>query len=162
MGITVNYVFRLTTCPSKIPGYGLHDRNRASISGRDNLPVFSSNPHNASVIQPIVLGPLSLEIYRKKREGDRSLPSREEVNYVCSWLTCEEVHKFSENCRIQLQILGFRKLQYATNCILHNIVFWKFIFILLYIIPSTQHKSLSYSYMFRLNKSSSGVCKNHN
>ena len=35
------------------------------------------------------------------------------------------------------------------------------IFTFLYIIPSTQHKSLSYRYMFRLNKSSSGVSKNH-
>jgi len=31
-----------------------------------------------------------------------------------------------------------------------------------YIIPSTQHISQSYRYMFRLNKSSSGVSKNHN
>ena len=36
-----------------------------------------------------------------------------------------------------------------------------YIFTLLYIIPSTQHNSLSYRYMFRLNKSSSGVSKNH-
>jgi len=36
------------------------------------------------------------------------------------------------------------------------------IFTLLRMIPSTQHKSLSYRYMFRLNKSSSGVPKNHN
>jgi len=36
-----------------------------------------------------------------------------------------------------------------------------YIFTLLYIIPSTQHKSLSYRYMFRLNKSSTGVSKNH-
>ena len=36
-----------------------------------------------------------------------------------------------------------------------------YIYLLYYIIPSTQHKSLSYRYMFRLNKSSSGVSKNH-
>jgi hypothetical protein len=35
------------------------------------------------------------------------------------------------------------------------------IFTLLYIIQSTLHKSQSYRYMFRLNKSSSGVSKNH-
>ena len=38
---------------------------------------------------------------------------------------------------------------------------WSYLFTLLYIIQSTQHKSLSYRYMFRLNKSSSGVSKNH-
>ena len=36
------------------------------------------------------------------------------------------------------------------------------IYLLYYTIPSTQHKSQSYRYMFRLNKSSSGVSKNHN
>jgi len=36
------------------------------------------------------------------------------------------------------------------------------IYLLYYTIPSTQHKSQSYRYMFRLNKSSSGVSKNQN
>ena len=35
-------------------------------------------------------------------------------------------------------------------------------YLLYYTIPSTQHKSQSYRYMFRLNKSSSGVSENHN
>jgi len=47
-------------------------------------PYFLKNSHNASVLQPIVLEPFSLAIYRKKREGDHSPPSDEEVNYVCS------------------------------------------------------------------------------
>jgi len=36
------------------------------------------------------------------------------------------------------------------------------IYLLYYTSPSTQHKSQSYHYMFRLNKSSSGVSKNQN
>jgi hypothetical protein len=45
-------------------------------------------------------------------------------------------------------------------------IFWRkhmliYISTLLYIIQSTQHNSQSYRYMFRLNKSSSGVSKNH-
>ena len=36
------------------------------------------------------------------------------------------------------------------------------IYLFYYKIPSTQHKSQSYCYMFRLNKSSSGVSKSHN
>ena len=36
------------------------------------------------------------------------------------------------------------------------------IYLLYYTIPSTQHKSQSYRYMFRLNKSSSGLSKDHN
>jgi len=36
------------------------------------------------------------------------------------------------------------------------------IYLRYYTIPSTQHKSQSYRYMFRLNKSSSGVSKNQN
>ena len=35
------------------------------------------------------------------------------------------------------------------------------IYLLYYKIPSPQHKNLSYRYMFRINKSSSGVSKNH-
>ena len=35
-------------------------------------------------------------------------------------------------------------------------------YLLYYTIPSTEHKSQSYRYMFRFNKSSSGVSKNQN
>ena len=41
------------------------------------------------------------------------------------------------------------------------VVYYFYIFTLLYIIPSTQHISQTYGYIFRLNKSSSGVSKNH-
>ena len=42
----------------QIPGYGLHDRNSASIHGKTS-------------IVPSVLGSLSLEINRRKHEADQ-------------------------------------------------------------------------------------------
>ena len=77
-------------------------------------------------------------------------------NYVHTTRT--EVFLSSKpNARVQLAKTGHgpHSSQLGDN-------FYVFIYLLYYIIPSTQHNSLSYRYMFRLNKSSSGVSKNQN
>jgi len=87
--MTVNYEFRMTSKEEGLvlPGYRAADCTTGTLLRFLEgivYPYFLQNSHNASVLQPIVLGPLSLEIFRKKRENYHSPPSDEEVNFVCS------------------------------------------------------------------------------
>ena len=87
--MAVNYEFRLTSKEAVlvIPRYRATDCTTGTVPRFLTgiiYPYFLQNFHSCSVLQPVVLGPLSLEIYRKKREGDHSPPSDEEVNHVCS------------------------------------------------------------------------------